>query len=342
MTAPRIAVAAPAPAWDSSGPASPGPRPGLAFPLLDRLVGLGVVEAEERDAFLEERADRLRELSSDDRLGRALVQAGLLTSYQFGRVQAEQTHGLVLGCYRILDELGRGGMGTVYRAEHRTLKRKVASKVVPLGDDCSPIIRKRFQTEMRLLAELYHPHIVLALDAGELAGVPGQVPLVYLVMELIEGGDLEQLVARQGVCTVPQACRFIHQAAGGLQAAHDRHLIHRDVKPSNLLLSAQGQVKLVDFGLARRFVSRLTDPRALLGSVDFMAPEQSYDPSTVGKEADVYDTLRRMRLYKPALSHQAAIRIMLDRSEGQFDPALVRALARCHQEFERIFRDIEE
>ena len=105
-------------------------------------------------------------------------------------------------------------------------------------------------------------------------------------------------MTRQGACSVVQACHFIRQAAAGLQAAHNCHLIHRDLKPSNLLLTssvaggasggAMGQIKLVDFGLARQFSSRLTDPRALLGSLDFMPPEQSHDPSTVGKEADIY------------------------------------------------------
>src|SRR5207244_11697789 len=109
-----------------------------------------------------------------------------------------------------------------------------------------------------------------------------------MVMELVEGGDLDRLVSRQGPCSVVQACHFVRQAACGLQEAHDRHLIHRDVKPSNLLLTEQGQVKLVDFGLVRQFCSRLTDPRALLGTLEYMAPEQSFDPSAVDAPADLY------------------------------------------------------
>jgi response regulator RpfG family c-di-GMP phosphodiesterase len=107
-------------------------------------------------------------------------------------------------------------------------------------------------------------------------------------MEVVTGGDLEKLVVKNGPCDIARACDLVRQAASGLQAAHDRHLVHRDIKPSNLLLTTTGQVKLVDFGLARQFSSRLTDPRALLGSVEFMAPEQSRDPSSVGKEADIY------------------------------------------------------
>jgi putative two-component system response regulator len=112
--------------------------------------------------------------------------------------------------------------------------------------------------------------------------------LLYLVMEVVAGGDLEQHVLAHGPVAIDQACDWVRQAACGLQEAHDHHLIHRDVKPSNLLLTSQGHVKVVDFGLARQFCSRLTDPRALLGTVEYMSPEQSRDPSTVFAPADVY------------------------------------------------------
>src|SRR5262249_41587975 len=118
--------------------------------------------------------------------------------------------------------------------------------------------------------------------------------LIYLAMELVSGGDLERYVTEHGPRPIPQACDWVRQAACGLQEAHDHHLIHRDVKPSNLLLTqapegqSAGQVKVGDFGLCRQFCSRLTDPRALLGSVDFISPEQSHDPSAVGAEADIY------------------------------------------------------
>jgi response regulator RpfG family c-di-GMP phosphodiesterase/tRNA A-37 threonylcarbamoyl transferase component Bud32 len=258
----------------------------LAF--LDRLFQLGLLLPPDQDAFLADRLERLGDYGSDERLGVALVQAELLTGYQLERVLEDRTHGLVLGSYRVLDELGRGGMGTVYLAEHRLMKRRVAVKVVAAEEDLHPSIRQRFYAEMRVLAELSHPNVVMALDAGEVPGCGREPPLVFMVLELVEGGDLERLVVRQGVCGVVQACNYVRQAACGLQAAHDRHLIHRDLKPSNLLLSHSGQVKLVDFGLARQFSSRLTDPRALLGSVEFMPPEQSHDPSSVGKQADVY------------------------------------------------------
>ncbi|HEY7329969.1 MAG TPA: serine/threonine-protein kinase, partial [Gemmataceae bacterium] len=256
---------------------------------LRKLVHLGLLTADVVDRFLSERADRLAEYDGGVQIGQALVQAGLLTNYQLERVLADSTHGLVLGNYRVLDRLGSGGMGVVFLAEHRLMKRRVAVKVLPVDEDCPFSLRQRFYGEMRVLAELCHPHIVMAFDAGDVVPADPSLPvLIYLVMELVEGGDLERLVLDKGPCDVRTACRYIHQAASGLQAAHDRHLVHRDIKPSNILLSSTGQTKLVDFGLARQFCSKLTDPRALLGSLEFMAPEQSHDPSGVGKEADIY------------------------------------------------------
>jgi serine/threonine protein kinase len=262
--------------------------PARSRQFLDRLGQLGLLDRHDREVFLLARRDRLRDYASDDKLGNALVHARLLTLFQLERVLSGQTHGLRLGNYRVLEELGKGGMGTVYRAEHRLMKREVAVKVLPVDDDCPDAVKQRFYSEMRVVAELYHPNITLALDAGELAGTRESPPWIYLVMELVDGGDLEKHVVKHGVCRLREACDYARQAAAGLQAAHDRHLVHRDVKPSNLLLTAAKQVKLVDFGLARQFSSRLTDQRALLGSVDFMPPEQSHDPSLVGKQADVY------------------------------------------------------
>src|SRR5208337_4144863 len=117
---------------------------------------------------------------------------------------------------------------------------------------------------------------------------PRSPSLHYLVMELIDGGDVENYVIEHGPLPITQACDMIRQAACGLQEAHDHHLIHRDIKPSNLLLTKEGQVKLVDFGLVRQFHSQLTDPSCLLGSLEFMSPEQSIDPSAVDGRADIY------------------------------------------------------
>jgi response regulator RpfG family c-di-GMP phosphodiesterase/serine/threonine protein kinase len=263
--------------------------PAACRSFLDDLLDLQLLAPTCAVRFLEERAEQLAGFTTPLELGNALVSARLLTSHQVLRVLSGKTHGLLLGSYRVLDRLGVGGMGTVFLGEHILMKRRVAIKVLPVDEDCPTSVRQRFYAEMRVLADLHHPHIVLAYDAGELpAPGPNMPGLMYLVMELMPGGDLEEYVLDHGPRPIAQACEWVRQAASALQQAHDHHVIHRDVKPSNLLLSALGQVKVVDFGLVRQFSSRLTDHRSLLGSIEFMAPEQSHDPSAVRPAADIY------------------------------------------------------
>lgn len=268
-------------------PGAPLPRPARMF--LEQLVQIQLLDSAAVSLFLQQYHDRLTAFLDLEMLGDALVDSGLLTTYQLNRIRAGTTHGLVLGSYRVRDRLGGGSVGVVFLGEHVLLRRRVAIKVVPVDDHFPIAILDRFHSEMRVLAEMHHPHVVLAFDAGRLlAPAPKMPALHYLVMELLPGGDLEQFVDRKGPAPVPRACEWIHQAASGLQEAHDLHLIHRDLKPSNMLLTADDRVKLVDFGLARQFTSNRTDPRALLGSLDFMAPEQSIDASAVGTAADIY------------------------------------------------------
>lgn len=268
---------------------APSQLPSEARTFLDQLIQGRLLSPCAVAAFLNERGDTLTRGITPERLGATLVQADLLTPFQLDRALCGDLHGLVLGPYRILDRLGIGGMGTVFLAEHCLMKRRAAVKVLPVDADCHPSIRQRFYSEVRVLSELTHPNIVQAFDAGELPPPTPDLPeLIYLIMELVDGGDLDRHVAQQGPCSIAEACSYVRQAACGIQAAHDRHLVHRDIKPSNILLTQQGQAKLVDFGLARQFSSKLTDPRVLLGSVEFMAPEQSHDPSAVGQEADIY------------------------------------------------------
>jgi response regulator RpfG family c-di-GMP phosphodiesterase len=256
---------------------------------LEQVVELRLVTACAAREFVEARQNQLERYTSPTNLGASLVEAGLLTAYQATRLLAGTLHGLVLGNYRILDRLGSGGMAVVFLAEHVLMRRRVAVKVLPVDEDCPDSLLERFYSEMRVLADLHHPNIVLALDAGEAAAPGPKMPnLIYLAMELVEGGDLEQYVLDHGRLSVARACDWARQAACGLQEAHDRHLIHRDIKPSNLLLTSRGVVKVVDFGLVRQFCSSLTDPRALVGSVEFMAPEQSHDATGVGAAADIY------------------------------------------------------
>jgi serine/threonine-protein kinase len=194
----------------------------------------------------------------------------------------------MLGSYRILDRLGGGSSAVVFLGEHMPLRRRVAIKVLPVDDSVSPQMVERFDAEGQLLASFDHPHIVTAHDAGVFTASGSTQTMHYLVLELVAGGDLEQLVYTHGPQPIPSCCEWGWQTAAGLQAIHERQLIHRDLKPSNILLTSDHRVKIIDFGLARRNASSLTRTRMLVGSVDFMAPEQSLDPTGVGPAADIY------------------------------------------------------
>src|SRR4051794_31422352 len=154
----------PAPRW---GAAADGRLPPAARGLLDTACSLGLLDPDALRVFVDAHGDRLADGVTAARAGRVLVQAGLLTSYQVDRLLGGAAHGLLLGGYRVLEELGGGGMGRVYLAEHALLKRRVAVKVLPVDDDCPPALRQRFYAEMRLLADLHHPNVVQAYDAGE-------------------------------------------------------------------------------------------------------------------------------------------------------------------------------
>ena len=192
-----------------------------------------------------------------------------------------------LGQYRIGERLGLGGMGAVYRAEHVRLKKSVAVKVLAPGQVRDPRAVARFQLEMEVVGRLDHPNIVRATDAGEADGIH------FLVMELIDGVNLAHLLLRCGPLPVPTACELIRQAALGLQHAHEHGLVHRDVKPSNLMLTPSGQVKLLDLGLAllrtdRALGGDLTGAGEVMGTVEYMAPEQYAETRSVDTRADVY------------------------------------------------------
>jgi response regulator RpfG family c-di-GMP phosphodiesterase len=254
-----------------------------------QLVELQLLTSQQAAQFMRQAQQPTNTLLTPEKLGEALVATDLLSNYQLRRVLGGHSWGLVLGQYKILDKLGGGSVGMVYLGEHRLLKRRVAIKVLPVDEHFPPAVLERFHSEMRVLANLHHPNIVMAYDAGTAHSPEIGLPtLHYLVMELVSGGDLEQYVYDHNILPIAQGCEFIRQAAAGLQEAHDHHLIHRDLKPSNLLLTKDKRVKLVDFGLARQFSSNLTERSSLLGSVEFMAPEQSLDPTGVSAAADIY------------------------------------------------------
>ena len=191
-----------------------------------------------------------------------------------------------LGVYRLESKLGRGGMGTVYCAVHQALHRPVALKLMQREHMQRSGAVVRFQREMRAVAKLKHPNIVMAHDAGEVNG------LHFLAMEQLSGWDLASIVRCYGTLPIPVACECIRQTALGLQHVHEHGLVHRDIKPSNLMLTEDGEVKLLDLGLARlredELDERLTLDSAPMGTIEYMAPEQALNPHGVDIRADLY------------------------------------------------------
>src|SRR5262249_9902012 len=153
--------------------------------------------------------------------------------------------------YRVLDRLGAGGMGIVFRGEHVDMRRQVAIKVFSLTPDQDPRLLSRFLVEMRAVARLHHPNIVAAMDAGTAVATDASgAALRYFVMEYVPGQDLEDYVCDQGALIPAKACDLAHQVAGALAEVHKYQLVHRDIKPSNILVTPDNQAKLLDFGLA--------------------------------------------------------------------------------------------
>jgi serine/threonine-protein kinase len=221
-------------------------------------------------------------------LARDLVQRGLLTSYQANQLVRGQGKELVLGPYRLMERIGEGGMGQVFKTYHKPMNRIVALKVIRQDRLDNPDAVKRFHREVQSTGQLVHPNIVVAYDAGQVGNTH------YLAMEFIEGADLLKQVKETGALAVGQACDIIRQAAMGLQHAHERGLVHRDIKPSNLMVAAGGQVKILDLGLARAQNndgsnnSTLTRIGSIVGTPEFLAPEQAKNSSDVDIRADLY------------------------------------------------------
>ena len=218
----------------------------------------------------------------DRLLANRLVETGHLTSYQ-----AEQllrgNRKLHLGLYRITDCIGQGGMGTVFKAEHALMARTVAVKVLPRSKSTPDAIAS-FSREIRAQAQLDHENLVRAYDAGHDGNV------YFLVTEYVPGTDLRRYVRQRGPLNMAESATIISQAAKGLDHAHRRGLIHRDVKPGNLLVTPEGHTKVSDLGLAGSLNSAEEDPRAgkVVGTADYLSPEQILTPREVGVGSDIY------------------------------------------------------
>lgn len=260
--------------------------------LLERLEASGLLTHDELRAFLDAQPPPDRPADARQ-LAAALVRAGRLTRYQAAIVYHGQNEPLLYGDYVVLDRIGAGGAGVIYRAEHRHMKRQVALKLLAAERTRSPSAVRRFLQEVEMAARLNHPNIVASFDAGQHNGQ------YFLAMELVEGVNLGSLVRRHGPLAVTTALDCTIQCARGLEYAHQQGVVHRDIKPANLLLDRGGTVKILDMGLARHVDERqaaaetaanqdLTHAGQILGTFTYMAPEQAADTRRADHRADIY------------------------------------------------------
>jgi serine/threonine protein kinase len=214
-----------------------------------------------------------------------LIKTGVLTKYQVNMLL--QGKSVIIGNYIILDAIGEGGMGQVFKVRNKTLNTFAALKVIHQNRlQKSQTAAKRFKREIQITSKLNHLNVVRAYDANEINGS------LILVMEYVEGTDLSKLVKQNGPLPIDKACNYISQVAAGLQHAHELGMVHRDIKPQNLLLNKMGEVKILDMGLARSLESSdettLTQEGSVVGTPDYLAPEQAVSAHNVDIRADIY------------------------------------------------------
>lgn len=300
---------------------------------LTDLVQTTLLSRQELDHFLARSAVRP---TTADALAEQLVQAGHLTRFQVAMIQQGKGRSLTLGHYEIRGVIGAGGMGHVYLARHRHLKRLVALKVLPPHVTRDPRAVARFQREAQAASQLTHPNIVSAFDASH------DKRVYYFAMEYVDGRDLASLLKTQGPFSIPQAVSCIVQTARGLHYAHSCGVIHRDIKPANLLLDSQGTIKILDMGLAR-CTSRDeddTDLGVLLGTVDFMAPEQALDIRQADARSDVYSlgcTLFTLLTGELVYPH-ATVKRKLKAMQAGSPPSLQAARGEVPPELEAVYQ----
>lgn len=252
-------------------------------------------------------------------LAERFVNIGKLTPFQAEAVLEERLDALRIGNYEVLARLGAGAMGTVYKARHRRMKRIVAIKVLS-REVAKPHFVQRFQREVETLARLTHPNVIMAFDADE-ADVGH-----FLVMEFVEGRDLATIVEENGPLPLTHALEAIEQAARGLEYAHTKGVVHRDVKPANIMWDNSGVIKVADLGLARLAgtgealgATALTQAGSIIGTVDYMAPEQALDSSTIDHRADVYSlgcTLYFLLTARPPYAGTSVMAVLLKHRDG--------------------------
>ena len=225
--------------------------------------------------------------SNVKRLARVFEKQGLLTPWHTEKLLVGKYKGFFLGKYKLLGHIGTGGMSSVYLAEHTGLHHKRAIKVLPKSRVKDASYLARFRLEAKAIASLNHPNIVVAYD------IDNEGDVHYIVMEYVDGLDLQQLVKRDGPLDFAYAAELTRQAACGLEHAHGKGVIHRDIKPANLLIDQDGVVRLLDMGLALMSAGEemsltVAHNENVLGTADYLAPEQALDSHGVDHRADLY------------------------------------------------------
>jgi CheY-like chemotaxis protein/tRNA A-37 threonylcarbamoyl transferase component Bud32 len=304
--------------------------------LAGNIIASGLVPSDELESILASANGDQRELE------KLLSAKGLLTRFQISALRDGRGESLRIGNYDILDRLGAGGMGTVFKARHRRMKRVVALKVLSANLSTNPVFVKRFQREVETIASLGHPNVVMAYDADE--AEVGH----FLVMEFVSGRDLWECVEREGPFPVGHAVKCILQAARGLAYAHAQGIIHRDIKPHNLLRDENSAVKITDLGLARlnhgdegpATGAEVTMAGGVIGTADYMPPEQAVDSTTIDHRADIYSlgcTLYYLLTGKPPFGGNTIMSILLKHREGEI-PKLGPDRSDVPPELENLYR----
>ena len=265
----------------------------LAADFLDRVQRSGLVAKDRLPQLLQQLEESGVNVEDANAIAEALVSNDTLTRWQADKLLQGKHKGFFIGSYRLLKPLGRGGMGAVFLAQHEKMRRRCAVKVLPQTQiKESSSILERFYVEAQAVAALDHPNIVRAYDVN--SEVKEGKDIHYLVMEYIDGVDIQNMVQAGGSLGYVQTAEFLRQTANGLAHAHEAGLVHRDIKPANLLVDAKGVVKILDLGLARfhddsaQASLTTTHNETVLGTADYLSPEQALNSHTVDHRTDIY------------------------------------------------------
>jgi WD40 repeat protein/tRNA A-37 threonylcarbamoyl transferase component Bud32 len=340
---PSIVVGRPAvgPGGSVGRPATTAPEPSRragTVDLRERLVASRLVTEKQVGECLAAMGKEGR--ATVEQLAGELLRRGWMTRWQLEQLVRGQTAFFVdQGRYVLLSLIGKGGMGAVYKARHVRMNRDVALKVIDPKRVSDQSLIQRFKREVEVCSKLQHEHIVQAFDVGEYAGA------TFLVLEFVEGSDLASLVKRDGAMQPGEAAAICLQAAAGLAYAHSQGIVHRDIKPQNILLSTGGVVKILDMGLARVLDEAGDDPHtsltqegAVMGTVDYMPPEQARDTKSADARSDIYSlggTLYYLLAGRPPFAGGSVIEKM-QRLANESAASLSEIRLDCPRELEEI------